>query len=71
MLGSGGAEPEEGELVAGGLEVERLVLNPSASSAAVLTQDEKDLGVALVDIGAGTTDINLLQVVRLERERLS
>ena len=40
-----------------GLEVERLVLNPSASSAAVLTQDEKDLGVALVDIGAGTTDV--------------
>ena len=40
-----------------GLEVERLVLNPSASSAAVLTQDEKDLGVALIDIGAGTTDV--------------
>jgi len=40
-----------------GLEVEQLVLNPSASSAAVLTDDEKDLGVALVDIGAGTTDV--------------
>ncbi|MGZ5238204.1 MAG: cell division protein FtsA, partial [Caldimonas sp.] len=36
-----------------GLEVDQLVLNPSASSAAVLTEDEKDLGVALVDIGAG------------------
>ncbi|HRH18141.1 MAG TPA: cell division protein FtsA, partial [Aquabacterium sp.] len=35
----------------------QLVLNPSASSAAVLTEDEKDLGVALVDIGAGTTDV--------------
>ena len=40
-----------------GLEVEHLVLNPSASSAAVLSADEKDLGVALVDIGAGTTDV--------------
>ena len=40
-----------------GLEVEQLVLNPSASSQAVLTDDEKDLGVALVDIGAGTTDV--------------
>ena len=40
-----------------GLEVDQLVLNPSASSHAVLTEDEKDLGVALVDIGAGTTDV--------------
>ncbi len=40
-----------------GLEVDQLVLNPSASSHAVLTTDEKDLGVALVDIGAGTTDV--------------
>ena len=40
-----------------GLEVEQLVLNPSASSHAVLTEDERDLGVALVDIGAGTTDV--------------
>jgi cell division protein FtsA len=42
-----------------GLEVEQLVLNPSASSHAVLTEDEKDLGVALVDIGAGTTDVSI------------
>ncbi|KQW02513.1 cell division protein FtsA [Rhizobacter sp. Root1221] len=40
-----------------GLEVDQLVLNPSASSHAVLTDDEKDLGVALVDVGAGTTDV--------------
>ena len=40
-----------------GLEVEQLVLNPSASSHSVLTEDEKDLGVAIVDIGAGTTDV--------------
>jgi cell division protein FtsA len=42
-----------------GLEVERLLLNPSASAAGVLTADEKDLGVALVDIGAGTTDVQV------------
>ena len=42
-----------------GLEAEQLVLNPSASSAAVLTEDEKSLGVALVDIGAGTTDVSI------------
>jgi cell division protein FtsA len=42
-----------------GLEVEQLVLNPSASSHAVLTADEKSLGVALVDIGAGTTDVSI------------
>ena len=40
-----------------GVEVERLMLNPLASSHAVLTEDEKELGVALVDIGAGTTDV--------------
>jgi cell division protein FtsA len=42
-----------------GLEVERLVLNPSASAAAVLTPDERELGVAVVDIGAGTTDVQI------------
>ena len=42
-----------------GLEVEQLVLNPSASSHAVLTDDERHLGVALVDIGAGTTDVQV------------
>ncbi|MEY2800554.1 MAG: putative cell division actin-like ATPase, partial [Pseudomonadota bacterium] len=40
-----------------GLEVEQLLLNPLASSQAVLTADERELGVALVDIGAGTTDV--------------
>jgi cell division protein FtsA len=40
-----------------GLEVNELILQPLASSHAVLTKDEKDLGVALVDIGGGTTDI--------------
>jgi cell division protein FtsA len=40
-----------------GLEVEQLMLNALASSLSVLTDDEKELGVALVDIGAGTTDV--------------
>ncbi len=40
-----------------GLEVEQLMLNPLASSLSVLSKDERDLGVALVDIGAGTTDV--------------
>jgi len=40
-----------------GLEVQDLILQPLASAEAILTQDEKDLGVALVDMGGGTTDI--------------
>jgi cell division protein FtsA len=40
-----------------GLEVVDLVLQPLASGYAVLTEDEKDVGVCLVDIGGGTTDI--------------
>jgi cell division protein FtsA len=40
-----------------GLTVEDVVLEQLASSYAVLTDDEKDLGVCLVDIGGGTTDI--------------
>jgi cell division protein FtsA len=40
-----------------GLEVDQLMLHPLASSHAVLTEDERELGVALVDIGAGTTDV--------------
>ena len=40
-----------------GLEVNDLILQPLASSLACLTEDEKELGVALVDIGGGTTDI--------------
>ncbi len=40
-----------------GLDVKQLVLEPLASSASVLTDDEKEAGVALVDIGGGTTDV--------------
>ena len=40
-----------------GLEVAELILEPLASSSAVLSDEEKEAGVALVDIGGGTTDI--------------
>mgnify|MGYP006283356351 FL=1 len=40
-----------------GLHVDDLVLHQLASSESVLSEDEKELGIALVDIGAGTTDI--------------
>ncbi|HFE63945.1 cell division protein FtsA [candidate division KSB1 bacterium 4484_188] len=40
-----------------GYEVEEIVLEPLASSLAVLDEDERNLGVALVDFGGGTTDI--------------
>jgi cell division protein FtsA len=40
-----------------GLEIENLILEPLASSLAVLSEEEKKAGVCLVDIGGGTTDI--------------
>ena len=40
-----------------GLEVDEIILEQLASSYSVLTEDEKDLGVCLVDIGGGTSDI--------------
>lgn len=40
-----------------GLEVSDLILQPMASADAVLTLDEKELGVVLIDIGGGTTDV--------------
>ncbi|MFW6227703.1 MAG: cell division protein FtsA [Bacteroidota bacterium] len=44
-----------------GLEIEDLILEPLASSEAVLSAEEKEAGVALVDIGGGTTDIAIFQ----------
>ena len=40
-----------------GLKVRDLILQPLASALAVLSEDEKELGVCLIDIGGGTTDI--------------
>ncbi len=44
-----------------GLELDKLVLEPLASSSSVLTEEEKEAGVALIDIGGGTTDIAIFQ----------
>jgi cell division protein FtsA len=44
-----------------GYTVRELVLEPLASALAVLTEDEKELGVALVEMGAGTTDLAIFQ----------
>ncbi|MDX2285085.1 MAG: cell division protein FtsA [Bacteroidia bacterium] len=44
-----------------GLEVAELILEPLASSAAVLTDEEREAGVCLVDIGGGTTDIAVFE----------
>jgi cell division protein FtsA len=44
-----------------GIKVADLVLEPLASSASVLSDEEKEAGVALVDIGGGTTDLAIFQ----------
>lgn len=44
-----------------GLEVIDVLFEPLTSSALVLSEDEKELGVALIDIGGGTTDITIFQ----------
>ena len=44
-----------------GFELDKLVLEPLASSSSVLSEEEKEAGVALVDIGGGTTDIAIFQ----------
>jgi cell division protein FtsA len=43
------------------LEVDQLILEPLASAASVLSEEEMEAGVALVDIGGGTTDIAVFQ----------
>ncbi len=43
-----------------GLTVDKLVLQPLASSIAALTEDERDLGVVVVDIGSGTADVAVI-----------
>lgn len=44
-----------------GLEIESLILEPLASSMSVLSQEEKEAGVALIDIGGGTTDLAIFK----------
>lgn len=44
-----------------GIEIEQLILNQIATSSAVLTHDEMELGVGLIDIGGGTTEIAIFE----------
>ncbi|MFD3000492.1 cell division protein FtsA [Pontibacter toksunensis] len=44
-----------------GLEVDQLILEPLASSMSVLSEEEKEAGVALVDVGGGTTDVAIFK----------
>jgi len=44
-----------------GLEIDNLILEPLASCMSVLSEEEKDAGVALVDIGGGTTDLAIFK----------
>jgi len=44
-----------------GIDIEQIILNQIASSASVLTHDEKELGVGLVDVGAGTTEVAIFE----------
>jgi cell division protein FtsA len=44
-----------------GIDIDDLVLEPLASSEAVLTEDEKQVGIVLADIGGGTTDIAIFR----------
>jgi len=44
-----------------GIDIDELILEPLASSEAVLTEDEKQVGVLLADIGGGTTDIAIFR----------
>src|SRR5690242_14238807 len=48
-----------------GYKVRELVLEPLASALSVLTEDEKELGVALVEMGAGTTDIAVFHEAKI------
>ena len=54
-----------------GLEVDHLMINPLASSLSVLTQDERELGVVLVDMGAGTTDLAVFDPAAVAPERVA
>jgi cell division protein FtsA len=44
-----------------GINIEQIVLNQIAASASVLTHDEQELGVGLIDIGAGTTEVAIFE----------
>ena len=44
-----------------GIEIERIVLNQIAASSSTLTHDEKELGVGMIDMGGGTTEVAIFE----------
>jgi cell division protein FtsA len=48
-------------LARAGIEIEQIVLNQIATSHSVLTHDEMELGVGLIDIGGGTTEVAIFE----------
>ena len=53
-----------------GLQVQDYILQPIASSSSILEMSEKDLGVALIDIGGGTTDIAIFHNKAIKHTRV-
>lgn len=53
-----------------GLQVQDYILQPIASSTSVLEESEKDLGVALIDIGGGTTDIAIFHKKSIKHSKV-
>lgn len=53
-----------------GLEVESLVMEPFATAEAVLSKDEKELGILLIDVGAGKTDVSIFKNGNLSFSKL-
>jgi cell division protein FtsA len=51
----------ESVLKKSGLQVKKMILNPIASAEAVLSEDEKEIGAAVIDIGGGTTDVLIIK----------
>ena len=58
-----------GRIGGAGVEIDDLVLQPLASGEAVLTADDKDRGVVLVDIGGGTTDVAVISLAGIVYSR--
>ncbi len=55
------AELRRNAIARAGLKIKGLILEPLASAKAVLDEEEKEVGVALLDIGGGTTDLVIIQ----------
>lgn len=62
FVGSAGTVKKSSQTISmSGLSLRRFILSPIAAATSLLTDDEKELGTVLVDIGAGTTDVLIYQ----------